>query len=143
MAIIRWNPWNLDRMFDDDFEFPTIPGVSKFMSQGLNLYETQDSLVAEAAMPGISDDKIDITFEDGIVRITGSAEERTEEKGKRRYFMSSMANSFNYSFRVPEGVVRDEEPKAELDNGILVVTFKKAEKKEPRKIKVSKKEKLS
>jgi HSP20 family protein len=143
MAIIRWNPWNLDRMFDDDFEFPTIPGVSKFMSQGLNLYETQDALVAEAAMPGITEDKIDITFEDGIVRITGSVQEKTEEKGKRRYFMSSMANSFNYSFRVPEGVVRDEEPKAELDNGILVVSFKKAEKKEPRKIKVSKKEKLS
>ena len=59
MAIIRWNPWNLDRMLDDDFEFPTIPGISKFMSQGLNLYETNDAIVAEAAIPGISEDKID------------------------------------------------------------------------------------
>ncbi len=141
MAIIRWNPWNIDRMLDDDWEFPTIPGISKFMSQGLNLYETEDTLVAEASLPGITEDKIDITFEDGIVRITGSMQEKEEEKGKRRYFMSSMATSFNYSFRVPEGVVKDEEPTAELENGILKLVFKKAEKKEPRKITVSKKAK--
>lgn len=139
MAIIRWNPWNLDRMLEDDFEFPTIPGISKFMSQGLNLFETEDAIVAEASVPGIPEDKIDITFEDGIVRVTGSMHQSEEDKAKKRYFMSSMATSFNYSFRIPEGIVRDSEPEAELENGILRLTFKKAEKKEPRKIKVSKK----
>lgn len=143
MAIIRWNPWNLDRMFEDDFEFPTIPGISKFMSQGLNLYETEDALVAEAAVPGITEDKIDITFEDGIVRVSASTSQQEEEKGKKRYFMSSMATSYNYSFRIPEGIVRDEEPKAELENGVLKLAFKKAEKKEPRRIKVSTKAKQS
>lgn len=139
MAIIRWNPWNIDRMLEDDWDFPTIPGISKFMSQGLNLYETEDALVAEASMAGIPEDKIDVTFEDGVVRITGSVQEKEEEKDKRRYFMSSMATSFNYSFRIPEGIVKDEEPSAELENGILKLVFKKAEKKEPKKIKVSKK----
>ncbi len=33
--------------------------------------------------------------------------------------MSSMTTSFNYSFRIPEGVVRDEEPKAELEMAFL------------------------
>lgn len=141
MSIIRWNPWNLERMFDDDFEFPTLPGISKFMSQGLNLYETEEAIVAEAAIPGISEDKIDVTFEDGVVRISATTSQNEEEKSKKRYFMSSMATSFNYSFRIPEGVVRDEEPKAELDNGVLKLEFKKAEKKEPKKIMVSKKSK--
>lgn len=137
MAIIRWNPWNLERMFEDDFEFPTIPGLSKFMSQGLNLYETEDALIAEASVPGLTEDKIDITFDEGIVRITGSVQKNSEDDGKKRYYMSSMAESFSYSFRIPEGTVRDEEPSAELENGILRLTFKKAEKKEPRKIKIS------
>lgn len=139
MAIIRWNPWNLDRVLDDDFEFPTLPGISKFMSQGLNLYETEDSLIAEAAVPGISEDKIDVTFEDGIVRVSASSSQSEEEKSKKRYFMSSMATTYNYSFRIPEGVVRDVEPSAELDNGVLKLIFKKTEKKEPKKITVSKK----
>ena len=142
MAIIRWNPWNIDRMFDDDFDFPTIPGISKFMSQGLNLYETEDAIVAEAAVPGISEDKIDVTFEDGVVRVSASTSQTDEEKNKKRYFMSSMATSYNYSFRIPEGVVKDEEPTAELDNGVLKLIFKKAEKKEPKKIAVSKKAKV-
>jgi HSP20 family protein len=126
-------------MFDDDFEFPTFPGISKFMAQGLNLYETEDSLIAEASVPGLTEDKIDVTFDEGIVRITGSNEEKEEEKGKKRYYMSSMATSYNYSFRVPEGVVKDEDPKAELEHGVLKLTFKKAEKKEPKRISVSRK----
>ncbi len=138
MAIIRWNPWNVDRMFEDDWDLPTIPGISKIMSQGLNIYETEESLVAEASVPGIPEDKIDITFENGTVRITGSIQEKEEEKNKRRYFMSSMATAFNYSFRIPEGVVQDQEPTAEIENGILRLEFKKAVKKEPRKIPVSK-----
>lgn len=141
MSLMRLNPWNLDRILDDDFEFPTLPGISKLMSQGLNLYETEDSLVAEAHVPGISEDKLDITFENGVVRISGSAEQHDEESTKRRYFMTSMANTFNYSFRIPEGIVADQEPVAELENGVLKLVFKKAEKKEPRKIKISAKSK--
>lgn len=123
-------------MLDEDFEFPTIPGISKFMSQGLNLYETEDALVAEAHLPGISEDKVDITYEGGVVRISGVADSKEEEKSRRRYFMTSMATSFNYSFRIPEGIIEEQEPQAELDNGVLTLTFKKAEKKEPKKIKV-------
>lgn len=141
MAIIRWNPWNIDRFFEDDFEMPTIPGLSRIMAQGLNIYETEESIVAEAAVPGISEDKIDVTFENGIVRVSAVSEEKQEEKDKRRYFMSSLTNSYNYSFRIPTGAVRDEEPSAELSDGILKLTFKKVEKKEPKKIKVSAKTK--
>jgi HSP20 family protein len=126
-------------MFEEDFEMPTIPGLSRIMGQGLNLYETEEAIVAEAAVPGISEDHIDVTFEDGVVRVTGSNETNQEEKDKRRYFMTSMSSSFNYSFRLPQGVVQDAEPTAELDNGVLRLTFKKVQKKEPKKIKVSKK----
>ncbi|MGE5042457.1 MAG: Hsp20/alpha crystallin family protein [Candidatus Levyibacteriota bacterium] len=141
MAIIRWNPWNIDRFFEDDFELPTIPGVSRLMGQGLNIYETEGEVVAEAALPGIPEDKIDVTYENGVVRVSATAEEKKEEKDKRRYFMSSMNTSFNYSFRLPEGVVQGAEPSAELEDGILKLTFKKVVKKEPKKIAVTKKAK--
>lgn len=135
MAIIRWNPRSLSNLFDDDWEFPTFPGISR-LGQGLNLYETEDYLIAEAAMPGIKDEEIDITIDDNVVRITGLSEDKSEEKSKRRYFMSSMASSFNYSFRLPEGINQDEEPEAELIKGVLVVKFKKLAKTPPKKIKV-------
>lgn len=139
MAIIRWNPWNLQSMLEDDWEIPTLPGISRMMGQGLNLYETEDAIIAEAAMPGINEDNIDVSIDEGIVRITATNEERQEDKDKRRYFMTSMAQSYNYSFRLPQTVVSDEEPTAELENGVLHLTFKKVQKAEPKKIKVASK----
>lgn len=139
MAIVRWNPWNLSSLLDDDFDLPTIPGLSRIAGQGLNIYETDSAIVAEAALPGIAEDKIDVTVEDGVVRITASSEQNQEEKSQRRYFMTSMATSYNYSFRVPEGVVQKTEPKCELDNGVLRLEFTKTQKAPPKKIAVSKK----
>src|SRR4051812_36085715 len=108
MALIRWNPWSVDRFFEDDWDVPTIPGLSRIAGQGLNIYETEEEIVAQAALPGVSDDKIDVTIDEGIVRVTGSSEEQTEEKSKRRYYMTSLATSYNYSFRLPEGVSGDK-----------------------------------
>lgn len=139
MAIIRWNPWNLQSMLDDDWEMPTLPGISRIAGQGLNLYETEEAIVAEAAVPGVSEDKIDVSIDKNVVRVTAVAEEKTEEKDKRRYFMTSLSQSYNYSFRLPDGVVSDEEPVAELENGVVKLTFKKVQKAEPKKIKVAKK----
>lgn len=139
MAIIRWNPWNLQSLMDDDWELPTIPGLSRLAGQGLNLYETEEAIVAQAALPGIPDDKIDISIDEGVVRITASMEDTKEDQDKRRYFMTSMSTSYNYSFRLPQGVIGDEEPQAEVKNGVLVLTFKKIEKAPPKKIRIASK----
>lgn len=138
MALIRWNPWNLSSILEDDWDLPTIPGLSR-LGQGLNLYETENELVAEAAVPGIKEDRIDVTYEDGVVRITGAAEEKQEEKDSRRYFMTSRASNFNYSFRVLEGLLANAEPKCELEDGVVTIRFPKTKKAPPKKITVSKK----
>jgi HSP20 family molecular chaperone IbpA len=138
MAIIRWNPWNIDRFFEDEWDLPTIPGISRLAGQGLNIYETDTNIIAEAALPGVPDNNIDVTIdEDGIVRVTGSYEETEEDKDRRRYYMSSMAQSFNYSFRLPKGANTQVEPSCELTNGVLKMTFPKTEKQAPKKIKIS------
>lgn len=139
MAIIRWRPWDLSSFLSDDFDLPTIPGLSR-LGQGLNIYETEDTVVAEAALPGVPEDRIDITVDDGIVRISGSMREKEEEKGKRRYYMSSISSSYNYAFRLPEGL-KDEEPVVELENGILRMVFPKMEKVPPKKIQITAKKK--
>ncbi len=136
MALVRWNPWNLSSLLEDDFDFPTIPGVSRVLGQGINIYETENELVAELALPGINEDQIDISIDKGIVRISAAVSDNKEEKDKRRYFMSSMSSSYNYSFRLPEGIINDTEPEAILQNGVLSLRFQKPEKVAPRKIKV-------
>lgn len=99
------------------------------------MYETESSLVVQAAVPGIPEDNTDVSIDEGVVRISAHSEEKKEEKDKRRYFMSSMASSYNYSFRLPSDVA-DKEPKAELENGVLHLTFQKIKKAPPNKITV-------
>lgn len=140
MALIRWNPWTLDRMFEEDWDVPTIPGLSRLAGQGLNLYETNDAIVAEAALPGIPEEDIDVTVEDGVVRIVGSAQEKTPAQG-RKNFMSTLSSSYNYSFRLPQDVTKDEMPTCELSDGVLSLTFPKVQKTPPMKLKVTKKNK--
>ncbi len=136
MALIRWNPWNLSSLFEEDWDVPTVPGLSRLAGQGLNIYEINDSLVAEIALPGISEEKVDISVDGDVVRISASDEQKQEEKDKRKYFMSSIASSYNYSFRLPEGIAREEEPQAVLHNGVLTLSFSKVQPVAPKKIKV-------
>jgi len=141
MALIRWSPWSIDRFFDEDWDIPTLPVLSRMAGQGLNLYETDEEVIAEAALPGIPEDRIDVSVDDNIVRITASMEEKKEDKAKRRYFMSSLNASYNYAFRLPQGVVAEQEPKGELSDGVLTLIFSKVQKAPPKKLKIIKKAK--
>lgn len=140
MAIIRWNPWSIDRLWEDDWEIPTLPGISRLAGQGLNLYETDDAVVAEAALPGVPEENIDITVDEGVARIVGSARQTEEQKGKKSY-MSTLQSSYNYAFRLPQSVAADQEPVCELSDGLLTMRFPKIKKTPPKKLTVSKKAK--
>jgi HSP20 family protein len=136
MSLVRWNPWNLSSLLEDDWDLPTIPGVSRILGQGLNIYETDSNIVAEVALPGIQEDKIDVSIDEGIVRISATNDQTQEDKSNRKYFMSSMVQNYNYSFRLPDGMVESHDPEAVLNNGVLTLRFKKIQKAEPKKIKV-------
>lgn len=141
MAVIRWNPWTLSDFMENNWDLPTVPGLSRLMGQGLNIYETDDEVVAEAAVPGVPENDISVTIDDGVVRIMADVEEKKEEKDKRKYYMTSMSSSFQYSFRLPSFVFADEEPAVELEDGVLKLRFKKVQKAPPKKLKIAKRAK--
>src|SRR4030042_4308914 len=132
MPIILKRP-RIPSIFDEESDLDDWCGGWR-QGQGLNIYEDEGNIVAEANLPGIPEDKIDVTVEDGIVRINGQIEEKEEDKGKRRYFVDTKAANYSYSFRVPEGV--KAEPKAEFDNGLLTLTFAKVKATRPKAVKV-------
>lgn len=82
MVIIRQSPasaFRLPSVFDGDF-WPKFPSTE---IRGLNIYKTEDAVIAEAAVPEIPEDKIDLSVEDSTVRITAASEEKVEEKVKK------------------------------------------------------------
>lgn len=133
MAIVRWDPFKLSRWPDvwDEEDF-----TANLATGNLDLYETHDEVVVRATIAGVSDDKVDITFEKGILWIR--AEEAEESKEGKKYYRKA-TRSYSYKIAVPGDIDMSHDPEAKIHDGLVTITFKKAEQAKPKKITVQRK----
>ena len=133
MAIIRWDPMSSmlrwPNIWDED-DFPVTP-----TSDNLDVYETKDDVVVKASVAGVDPDKVDVTFEKGVLTISAQEEEESKE-GKKFYRKSS--RSYSYRVAVPGNIDLSHEPEAKVTHGVVTVMFKKAEEAKPKKISIKK-----
>jgi HSP20 family protein len=134
MAIVRWDPFKLMRWPDmwEEEDFMPSGGVR----DDLDVYETKDDVVVRAHVAGVPEDKVDITFEKGVLWIRAEAQE--EEKEGKKYYRRA-TRSYSYKVAVPGDIDMRKEPNAQIEDGLVTVTFKKAEQAKPKKIAVRRK----
>jgi HSP20 family molecular chaperone IbpA len=103
-------------LWEEEEEWPEIT-----MTEGLDVYEEDDKVIVKAAVPGIPADKVEVTYEDGVLRIRGKYEEKEEEKKKRKVvYRMDRVTSFDYTTTLPRPV--DEKSiEAKVENGVVVV----------------------
>lgn len=121
--------FSMPSLLDDDADW----GFFSNTPSGLSLAEDEKNVYVEAAVPGVQADDIDVTFEKGVLRVVG--ESKKEEKEGKKYFRRSQS-SFSYQVSLSSDVDMGAEPKSELRNGVLHLTFPKTAKAQPRKISV-------
>lgn len=86
-----------------------------------NILDTDDKLIIEAAVPGMTMEDITIELEDSIFSISGKKQERLEGDFLRKELHLS---SFRRTFALPEIEQFDVDAiSASLSNGILVIEF--------------------
>lgn len=140
MAIIKWNRpypsvWPSSIFDEDFFEWPEISS-----DRGLNIYETDDNVVVEAALPGIPEDKVDVTVEGNVLTISGNHDATEEEKSEKKVvYKSSRQTSFSYSTSLPR-MVDGSKAQAEVENGVVTINIPKSEEEKPKRIEVKKKQ---
>lgn len=137
MAIVKLNPfspWLNDRFFPsfgDDDNWP----IAK-VTDGLDVYETDKDVIVKAAVPGIPADKVDVTFEDGVLRIKAEIEDTEEEKKKRKVvYRQQKMSYFDYTTTLPRAV-DGEHISAEVVDGVITIKAPIAEAAKPKKIAV-------
>ena len=140
MALIRFEPLRNDFLslqkqmfqpfFEDMADWPELT-----MTQGLNVYEEDDKVVVKAAVPGIPEKKLDITYEDGVLHITGSVEEKEEEKKKKIVYRKQMISSVDYTTYLPRPI-DTAAIEAEVKDGIVTIKAPIAEAAKPKQITV-------
>jgi HSP20 family protein len=123
-------PSRLQNWLDDEDWASFLP------SSGLTVSEDDKNVYVEAAVPGLDPDKVDVTFEKGVLWIRGNQAE--EEKDEQKKFYRKASSAFSYRVAVPGDVDESVEPEASCKNGIMKVTFAKRPEVQPKKIAVKK-----
>ena len=103
---------------------------------GLDVYETDNEVVVKASVAGVKPDNVDITFEKGVLTIVAREEE--EDKNEKRKYYRKSSRTYSYRVAVPGNLDVKSEPEAEVENGVVVIKFKKAEEAKPKKIAIKK-----
>jgi HSP20 family protein len=138
MPIIPWRPfWDIERWFEEEWpewEWPReiIPTVR---TPRMDIYETDDKVVAEVELPGVKPENINVEVKNDILKIEAKAEEKKEEKGKGYYRKEMGTRYFKRTVSLPTEVI-GEKAEAEYSDGILKVTIPKAKPKEVKEKKI-------
>jgi HSP20 family protein len=150
-SIVRWEPFRdmmwpsamrdaMDRMFEEGFLRPPVPfGLWAEGSLAVDMYDTENSVVVKTAIPGVKAEDIDVSVTGDT--LTVKAETKEEEEVKRENYMRHERRFGSYcrSVTLPGGLMTDK-AEADYTNGILTLTFPKAEEVKPKAIKVQAKE---
>jgi HSP20 family protein len=102
----------------------------------VDMYETDDSVVVKSAIPGVKADEIDVSITGDT--LTVKAETKKEEEVKRENYLRRERRFGSYcrSVTLPGGLEADQ-AEADYTDGILTLTFPKAEEIKPKSIKIT------
>lgn len=105
--------------------------------RGMEVFETDNEIVVKAPIPGILPEEVSVTFEDGVLRISGKHEESEEDKQKKKVvYQSHRSSTFNYQTTLPR-MIDPNSIKAEVEHGVITVTAPISEAAKLKKIEVS------
>lgn len=99
-----------------------------------DVYETGDSIVILAEMPGVSPDHVDITLERRMLAVRGQTLD-AEHQGYRKVYAEYAEGDYERVFTLPEEIDRDN-IRAIHKDGVLRLELPKAEPAKARRIEV-------
>jgi HSP20 family protein len=143
--LVRWDPFRdlvsiqdeLNRLFGRTFAGiePLRPMAGGTWMPALDVYETEDEIVAKLELPGIDPKDVDVSVEDSTLTITGSREFESDVKEENYHRIERRYGSFSRSIGLPQ-TADTEKVEASFDKGVLTVQVPKIEKAKPKKVTV-------
>lgn len=99
-----------------------------------DIYETPQTIVVVADMPGVDEKRVDINLENNVLTIAGHR--AAEDEAPRQLVCCGyLQGDYRRTFAISDDVNRDG-IRAQMKNGVLRITLPKSEKLQPRKIAV-------
>ena len=147
-TLVRFNPArelttvrrDMDKLFNAFFNAPT-PATKNSWGIALDVTEDKEAFNIIASVPGFTSDDIEITVDDGLLKLAGEIkvehDENSEEEAKVRYHLRERRTGrFSRTLRLPKDINVDA-ISATQENGILTLRLPKTPEVQPKRIAIN------
>jgi len=127
----------MNRLFDDLFDRDqgTRSGQALLTAPALEVHQTDEKIEITAELPGVRQEDIELTVEDGVLTLRG--EKRSTRTDEERGYSERSYGQFERSITLPSNV-DEENCSADFKDGVLTITLPKtAERQRGRRIPLS------
>lgn len=141
--LTRFNPFNealslreaMDRLFEDSYISPRVPG--HFGGRGVvaNLFETPDSFILQVPMPGVKPEDVEITAQQDTLSLKWETRAQIPE-GATVHWNGFGDGQYQQMFTLPASINADR-AEASTTDGVLTLTLPKAEHAKARKLSIT------
>jgi len=101
------------------------PGITGLAPLAVDVAEDDKVFTITAEMPGVAEQDVAVTVDNGLLMIRGEKRQETEEKGGSRYLSERSYGAFQRIFSLPRDIDAAAVA-ASFHNGVLTVTVPKA-----------------
>ncbi|WP_142454856.1 Hsp20/alpha crystallin family protein [Gracilimonas mengyeensis] len=133
-APLKISNW-IDEMFENAAGTSGLRNAS-FIPE-LNVYETDKEFEVSVALPGMNKNDFELSYESGLLTISGERKMERKENGRRYHRLESRFGKFSRSLPLPGDIIDRDKIKAHYENGVLQITVPKIKEKAARKITIS------
>ena len=141
----RWDPFRgltslqdqVNRLFEDTVhQGRTNQADLATWAPAADIYETENELVAKFDLPGVQESDIDIRVENNTLAIRGERKFEREVNEDSYLRVERAFGTFTRSFSLPN-IVKVDNIRAGLQDGVLTIRMPKREEAKPKQIKIS------
>lgn len=134
--LAKLDPFRDLRTIEDEFDRLMGRALSRdAWMPALDVRERTDRYEVHVDLPGLEPSDVNVTFEDGMLTISGKRLFREEDKADTWHRIERGFGSFARSIRLPQ-TADTERIEASFDKGVLTVAVPKTEQAKPRTIEV-------
>lgn len=134
--LAKWDPFRDLSTIEDEFDRLVGRAFSRSAwVPALDVRETEDLFEVTIDLPGMAPEDVSVTFEAGLLTITGKREFAREGSQETYHRIERSYGSFARQIRLPR-TADTEKIEASFDQGVLTVTVPKADAAKPRTIEV-------
>ena len=128
---------DVDNIVNGFFRAPMTPSLDTSVRlPAIDICETDSAYLVKTDLPGMRNQDLDITIDDGVLTINAEHAEETDEKKNGRLIRQERSyGKFSRSLRIGKNV-DDKKVTAKYQEGILSLTLPKKETARPHQVKV-------